>query len=198
MLLTRETSEETKYYTGVGSRKTPWEVGEVMIAFARAMAENGLILRSGGAKGADLAFEGGAGFLKETYRPEDAVGDKEAHEIAGRFHPLWHKLDSNIKLFHARNVYQVLGAKLCVPSEFLICWTPDGCIRHSDRNIDTGGTGTAISVAELYEVPIINIKRTDHIEAVKKFIDSSQKKFKSSYSFNAMLDFVVEANGNDT
>lgn len=48
-----------KIYTGIGSRETPPEVCDLMSRFAYAMAAAGWHLRSGGADGADLAFERG-------------------------------------------------------------------------------------------------------------------------------------------
>lgn len=46
-----------KYYTGVGSRETPEEILKVMEDLAFNLRETGWILRSGGAEGADTAFE---------------------------------------------------------------------------------------------------------------------------------------------
>src|SRR5437870_9453166 len=48
-----------KYYTGVGSRETPSDVLNLMESVGYALASQGWTLRSGGAKGADQAFEGG-------------------------------------------------------------------------------------------------------------------------------------------
>lgn len=46
-----------KFYTGVGSRETPEEIIKVMVALGRKLADDGWILRSGAAPGADQAFE---------------------------------------------------------------------------------------------------------------------------------------------
>lgn len=48
-----------KYYTGIGSRETPPEIKEVMTAIGFKLAAEGWTLRSGGAYGADQAFEEG-------------------------------------------------------------------------------------------------------------------------------------------
>lgn len=49
----------SKFYTGVGSRETPPETIDLMIRVARKLAAQGWTLRSGGAQGADKAFEEG-------------------------------------------------------------------------------------------------------------------------------------------
>lgn len=48
-----------KYYTGVGSRETPAPIFEMMVELGSKLASKGWTLRSGGAKGADAAFEQG-------------------------------------------------------------------------------------------------------------------------------------------
>lgn len=57
-----------KIYTGIGSRETPYEILQLMKELARLMSEC-FILRSGGADGADSAFESGCSGLKEIYLP---------------------------------------------------------------------------------------------------------------------------------
>lgn len=46
-----------KFYTGVGSRETPEHVLRMMERLGKKLATDGWTLRSGGAKGADAAFE---------------------------------------------------------------------------------------------------------------------------------------------
>lgn len=48
------------YYTGVGSRKTPYSSRWVLMDVAKYFAERGIVLRSGGADGADSFFQHGA------------------------------------------------------------------------------------------------------------------------------------------
>jgi len=48
-----------KYYAGIGARDTPQEVLNRMTKLAGVLQRKGLCLRSGGAKGADTAFEAG-------------------------------------------------------------------------------------------------------------------------------------------
>ena len=46
----------TKYYSGVGSREVPKEIGELMTKIAVKLEELGYSLRSGAAEGSDSAF----------------------------------------------------------------------------------------------------------------------------------------------
>src|SRR5690606_30646410 len=118
---------------------------------ATFLSEEGFILRSGGAPGADTFFEQGVydPELKHIYLPEKGfnknpsqlfgVCDK-ALEIAEQIHPAWDRCKPYARLLHARNVYQVLGKTLDTPSDFLICWTEGG--------EEKGGTRTAIKLAK--------------------------------------------------
>ena len=74
-----------KYYCGIGSRQTPGEILEIMLLVSIKLRSQKWILRSGGADGADKAFETGAGFLKDIYYANDAT--PESMEIAKRYHP---------------------------------------------------------------------------------------------------------------
>lgn len=47
-------------YAGIGSRQTPDDILELMHRIGSTLAINGFTLRSGGAVGADTAFEQGA------------------------------------------------------------------------------------------------------------------------------------------
>lgn len=151
------------FYTGVGSRKTPNDVLALMNKIAIKMSHLGFTLRSGGAEGADKAFELGAS-MKEIYYAKDCT--PEAMEIAGQFHPAWNLLRKDgvtpvvsdyARKLHGRNAFQVLGRQLNLPSQYCICWTPDGATTHMERVQRTGGTGTAISIADAYKVPVINL-----------------------------------------
>jgi hypothetical protein len=158
-----------KYYTGVGSRSAPKFILDMMYSIAVRLEGEGFILRSGGAKGSDKAFEKGAGENSIIYRAEQST--KEAEEIAKKFHPKWNHLSEYIKKLHGRNAFQVLGINLDDPSYGLICWTPDGCNSHKTRSINTGGTGTAISIADHYGVPINNLNDYETFKKWKNWLD---------------------------
>jgi len=154
------------YYTGVGARKTPPYVLALMNRIAIKFAWLGYTLRSGGAIGADTAFELGAGTKKHIYYADyhsnpkiyyDPAIFKQAQDMAGSLHSHWHKCSPFVKKLHGRNAFQVLGTNLDNPAKFCVCWTPDGCITHATREYATGGTGTAISIAQLNGIPVINL-----------------------------------------
>ena len=148
-------------YTGIGSRETPEDILTSMRLMAKFMATDGHTLRSGGASGADTAFEHGcdegAG-LKEIYLPrkwynrnESPLFDitLESRKLASKFHPNWSNLGDVGRFFMARNAYQVLGQDLKTPTDFIVCWTPGGKL--------VGGTGQALRMANHYRIPIFNL-----------------------------------------
>lgn len=138
---------KTFTYTGVGSRQTPADICKLMTKIASRLEKKNYTLRSGGAVGADSAFEKGVEKLKEIYFANDAT--EEAMKIASSFHPAWHRCKDYVRKLHARNVFQVLGKDLKTPSDFLICWTPEGS--------GSGGTGQAIRIATHYQIPIYDM-----------------------------------------
>ncbi len=150
-----------RYYTGIGSRKTPQDVLEMMTATAGALGVRGFILRSGGAAGADTAFEAGVTNPegKEIYlpwpgyngnqSPLHAPPSREALSIAATIHPAWNRCSDTVKKMHARNCHQVLGADLKTPSLFVLCWTEGGQLK--------GGTAQALRLADLYDIPVYNL-----------------------------------------
>src|SRR5690606_1598275 len=96
----------TKTYAGIGSRDTPVAVMQQMGGIASWLASQGYTLRSGGAGGADTAFEMSA-TKKEIYRPPHVT--TEALALAAQFHPAWDRCSDYAKRLHARNGFQVLG-----------------------------------------------------------------------------------------
>lgn len=148
-------------YAGIGSRKTPEDVLKNMNNMARFLAHAKHTLRSGGADGADKAFEEGASSIKdspkEIYLPwQDYNGNKSrqwkpgkvAHNLAESFHPTWEKLSEGSQKLLARNSQIILGENLHKPCDFVVCWTPEGKIN--------GGTGHTIRIAKHYKIPIFN------------------------------------------
>jgi len=157
----------TTFYTGVGSRKTPKAILEIMKALAAKLESAGWILRSGGADGADSAFESGTKHAMVYYANQATPASMA---IAAKFHPAWNRCSDFARRLHGRNSFQVLGKTLDRPSKFLVCWTEDACISHQTRTISTGGTGTAISIADNYGVQIFNLANSDHLNRIKSFL----------------------------
>ena len=159
------------FYTGVGSRKTPKDVLELMVKIAIKAAQNGYTLRSGGAEGADKAFEHGCDMVKgpkEIYYANQATA--EAMAMAALYHPAWSSCSPYAKKLHGRNAFQVLGINLDKPSNNFICWTPDGCLHHHERSRITGGTGTAISIADNYHINICNLANYTHRDLMEAWV----------------------------
>ncbi len=177
------------FFTGIGSRETPEDIGNILSTFCEIMTRGGYVLRSGGAPGADLYCEKGVvntlikndKDFKEIYIPwkgfngSDSMlytqeDSEEVIQISRENHPAYEYLKPPVKKLMNRNVYQVLGYNLDRPSEFVICYTSDGCKYHKDRTNKTGGTGLAISVASKNNIPIINLGNDDDLKMVKDFI----------------------------
>ena len=162
------------YYAGIGSRETPSGIIALFERVAAYLAQQGFVLRSGHADGADIAFEKGcdkAGGKKEIYLPwvgfngsssNLIVKDKRAFEIAEKFHPYWNNLKAGATKLHARNTHQILGRDFDTPSAFVLCWTKDGA--------KIGGTAQAIRIAERYGVSVCNVGRCDDVNAARAVI----------------------------
>jgi hypothetical protein len=168
-------------YAGIGSRKTPRAVLELMTRFSSRLAADGWVLRSGMAAGADQAFCRGtlphgafelylpwpafeAGARSSAHGAQQLVLSRPspaAYELAAQFHPAWSRLTRGVRALHARNCHQVLGADLASPAQFVLCWTPDGSLDGRGRNV--GGTGHALRIAHHYGIAIFNLARPDHI-----------------------------------
>lgn len=171
-----------RYYTGIGSRKAHKQphVMAALYKIADALARAGFTVRSGGADGADTAFELAAKSrlirspkqLYDIYLPWAGFNDRpstsglnyhcdyirkyddQAAAIAKRIHKDWDSLKRGGKQMHTRNVYQVLGAYLDNPSDFLICWAPT-----DDEGVPKGGTRTAWLIAIEHKIPCFNLSR---------------------------------------
>lgn len=155
-------------YAGIGARKTPPDVLKLMSAIGLKMAQRGHHLHSGGAWGADAAFERGmmeGGGAASIFLPWDGFNGRKAgngiyclpsneafaaaQQFALNIHPAWGRLNEAAKLLHGRNAFQILGAELSMPVDAAILWTPDAqCV---------GGTATAITLALRHGVPVHNL-----------------------------------------
>ena len=157
-------NQDTQFYAGIGSRKTPPEVLGLMTALAYKLAKGGHVLRSGGAQGADQAFENGCDQAeggKQIYIPWTGFQNRyvsmdpyvivggncpRALELAAEIHPNWGACSSTARALHARNCFQILGPNLDDPVSDVLCWTPEG---HGG-----GGTGQAIRLANKMLIPV--------------------------------------------
>jgi hypothetical protein len=160
-----------KAYAGIGSRNTPNSVCLRIVKYARRLYRANYLLRSGGAGGADFAFESGHDMeaqvsgrgkcKKEIYLPCEGYGGHQssrwppsarAWEIAAATHPRWKKLVNDHRLLHARNSHQVLGQDCQSPVDFIVCWTDP---------FHSGGTDQALRIAEEYMITVYNLNSND-------------------------------------
>lgn len=163
-------------YTGIGSRSTPPHICTVMTSLAVFLSWRGWVLRSGGADGADTAFEEG-GNDKEIYLPWPHFNNnpsricrvtEEAITESLKFHPTPHKLSNAVRKIMGRNLYQVVGLDFKSPSKFVVCWTPFPTEDALDPKLGIGGTGQAIRIANHYCIPIYNLREADAIDKLKE------------------------------
>ena len=158
-----------KCYAGIGSRETPRDVLDLMTRIAEKLSRQDWVLRSGGAKGADSAFEKGAGGWKEIYTTDDC--EEWCLEKVEKFvpadRPPLRTMKPFIQKLLGRNMKQVFGPDGNVPSRFVICWTSDGK--------DAGGTGYAIRAAWDAGIPVFNLQREDHRQRLENFVEKGVK-----------------------
>jgi hypothetical protein len=143
-----------KYYAGIGSRATPDNIQTDMTNIASILADNGYILRSGGALGADRAFENGAKNQAEIFLPR---ADSPAWTLVFTqyFHPNPGALTEKAWMLMNRNAMQILGRDGDTPVDFIICWTRDGKA--------SGGTGQALRIAADFGITVYNMFNNDHV-----------------------------------
>jgi hypothetical protein len=153
-----------KYYCGIGSRETPKPILLMMEEIGELLADKGYILRSGGADGADTAFEVGCDKVngkKEIFLPWKGFNKNEsslynvlpaAEDLAKRLHPAWEGCSQGARKLLSRNMHQVLGDDLQKPVSSIICWTPSEV---------KGGTSMAIKLGKENNIPIYNLKYFD-------------------------------------
>lgn len=170
--------KQTLFYTGIGSRETPAPYMALMTRLARRLASEGWILRSGGADGADTAFEQGAtqeqrviylpwrGFNErwQGTLPEQLGNRMQAEALAAQLHPAWDRLKRGARSMMIRNIYQILGDDLNSPSRLVVCWAPNPKLDDQGRVIDVkGGTGQAVRLAALRGVPVYHLGIPEHM-----------------------------------
>ena len=124
-------------------------------------AENGWLLRSGAAVGADSAFEKGCdmvGGAKEIFLPKKGHNGNQspfyhapelAFQILDDLFPSARGRAPYIRDLLARNMQQVFGPELDDPVDLVICWMP--------TVVPKGGTRYAVIAAEKFDIPTINL-----------------------------------------
>lgn len=158
-------------YAGIGSRQTPINILQQMKEYAKRLASIA-ILQTGGALGADSAFEEGAkevngevtlflpwrGYNNKQGLVIKASKQKEMEDFASKYHPAWDRCSPGARKLHARNMLIINEAN------FVICWTPDGK--------DTGGTGQALRFAMEEGIPIYNLFNKEDKKKLETYLQS--------------------------
>ena len=151
----------SKTYAGIGSRQTPQHILDEMEALAMILANEGYILHSGGAAGADSAFERGVSIVggeKKIFLPWKGFNGnrspyfeqpEEASKLAAQTHPAWDRLSNGARKLMARNSMQILGENVKSPVDFVICYDNWTLLR--------GGTKQAVYIANLNRIPVFNL-----------------------------------------
>lgn len=176
-------------YTGIGSRETPEEIKKIFGDLSYILYKKGHILRSGHAKGADKAFETNKNPKNEIYviknnyneknliiptKKELQIGFSFVYELGLHKHKERLKKKSSIDL-HSRNVMQILGRNFNLKSRAVFCYTKDGAKTFNDVDQDyTGGTGTAIALADICNIPVYNLKNENDLNFVLNFIENNK------------------------
>lgn len=156
-----------------------------MKLIAARLEKEGWVLRSGGADGADSAFERGVfnPANKEIYLPGPSFNKRSAKnpgcidatkldsfdralKTVKLFHPVPGKLSDKGRKLMARNAMQVLGAYLASPSKAVIAWTEDGKMK--------GGTSQAIRIANYHKIPVFNLGLPEVLGQFEGWLHSPQ------------------------
>jgi len=132
-----------------------------MTRVATYLAKEGMVLRSGGADGADTAFERGAdqgAGGKEIFLPWRGFNDhpsrlyqipRKAYALVDQYHVGAPRMKQSVRKLMARNCQQILGQHLDDHARFVICWTPGG--------LGGGGTGFGLKLAHIFGIDHFDI-----------------------------------------
>lgn len=143
-----------KTYAGIGNRHIPDSARAAMEDIGAGLARLGWSLRSGGAEGADSAFE--AGHLSafpmghreriEILRP--SICTEAARAVAALHHPAWGACTDHARNLLGRNVQIILGPDLDAPVNLVLAYCVD---------TTRGGTALALRVASEHGIRVVNL-----------------------------------------
>lgn len=188
-----------------------------MQRLSRRLAADGWALRSGGADGADTAFEKGVLLpgQRAIYLPAATFNGRSStrkvvngQAVGGyydsRILPGWDAASSAVQELHEapqnlspfaeqlmrRNVMQMLGPDLSKPASMVITSTPGGAIPES------GGTRFALKLADAIDIPVRNLGDPKTRAEVEEYLGPAQESFRIVPSRGGAFDVLGQrANG---
>ncbi len=171
-------------YAGVGSRRAPPDILEAMADIAQSLGDAGIALSTGGADGADKAFETGAlrtdapitvhtpwpGY--NGYRPgrdpdtdidvvhpqpRDTTRGRTFSDLAREHHPYWRRCTRGVRALFVRNVSILSGAL----DDNRTLLPVRAVIAYTPGGLpvgrEAGGTGHTLRVAGSLGIPFVNL-----------------------------------------
>jgi hypothetical protein len=177
----------------------------LMRRLANHLREQGWVLRSGGAEGADEAFEQGVmddpeytendleiylpwpGFCGHQPSVCNIVAPRlqnwsQAVARASLIHPIWNELKRSHQLLHGRNIYQVYGLDLESPAAYIVYYARE----RADGEVD-GGTRTAVMAARQAGVRELNLYRPAVLTKLTELLDAEEPEV-LAMCYEALLD----------
>ncbi len=178
---------------GIGSQKTSLYDLEFMARVVQKAIEvdDDLMFQSGGCGGPDMAVQNSAG-IDRTYvhLPWDGFNGHWAHthnnftlpdpdqievqnEMVLSVAKMKDRPESHWNLFR-RNTNQIMGQYLDRRVEAVFCSAPHPVVDLSGSCIDSaGGTGVAVRLAALYQIPCVNIQHPAHRARLNAWLNSN-------------------------
>lgn len=168
------------HYAGIGNRKTPQACLDFMVKIGRVCSKKDLVLRSGGAVGADLAFEQGCdleGGMKEIWKPKSQYIVEHEWAIEKAKAVCWeyplHKMKPYTRSLIIRNMYQIFGddPENLKPVKFVVFYCVGDPLMQGKLS---GGTRYAVRAAHNYNIPHYNLRthQVHFANVLKSFPDS--------------------------
>lgn len=167
-----------RYYTSTCSSKTPSEAQRLFKELSAKLSSLEYVCRTGDALGCDTVDSKDY----EIYRADKSIKSttllntkvpdyiwRDARDLAIQLHPGFTKLSDDNQTSYIQNLLQVTGIKKKL-SSFVICWTEDGAQDSLSVSKKTGRVGWVIKVAEVYNIPVYNLRNQETLDRLTKWL----------------------------
>lgn len=167
-------------YTVILDKAVPENILAKVEEIVKVLSGHGFTLRYGGTEEFESRFEKVAE-RKELILPWRDFNEKQSKftfnndrslAVAKMFHPTFDTMKKGVQAFLARNARLILGHEMKSPTNFLICWTDDGCESLREKTSATGFVGHPIAIASAAHVPIYNLNRENSVARFQHFMNS--------------------------